>query len=124
MKIEYCYDIQQDFYWLTQIKLVSHCFIFLHYVGLSEDKKLNDFWTNIYDQRCHPIGWCKENSKLMIAPSIVTQQTSLNNSITSNGNENEDINQIPPNYLFDKVNFFIRFLFLLYIILEHRFNSL
>ena len=27
MKLEYCYDIQRDLYWLTQIQLVSHCLI-------------------------------------------------------------------------------------------------
>jgi hypothetical protein len=116
MKLEYCYDIQRDLYWLTQIQLVSHSLILLHFVGLPEDDRSNDFWTHIYEQRCHPIGWCKENSKLMLPPPIVTkraiQQTVLNNNIISNGNEkqsigikgeNEDVYQTPPPYLFDKV---------------------
>jgi hypothetical protein len=103
MKLEYCYDIQDDLYWLTQIQLVSHCLILLHYVGLSDDDKSNDFWANIYDQRCHPIGWCKENSKLMSPPPIVKKRAIQQTS--SNENENEDINQTIPIYLFDKVNF-------------------
>jgi hypothetical protein len=116
MKLEYCYDIQRDLYWLTQIQLVSHSLILLHFVGLPEDDRSNDFWTHIYEQRCHPIGWCKENSKLMLPPPIVTkraiQQTVFNNNLISNGNEkqstvikgeNEDVYQTPPAYLFDKV---------------------
>ncbi len=97
MKIEYCYDIEQDLYWLTQIQLVSHSLIRLHYIGLPDDDISNDFWASIYDQRCHPIGWCKENSKLMLPPpSILIKQESLNNIIS---NENET----PPIYLFNKV---------------------
>jgi len=109
MKLEYCYDIQHDLYWLTQIQLVSHCLLLLHYVGLAEDDTSNDFWVNIYDQRCHPIGWCKENSKLMLPPIVTKraiQQTSLNSNITSNENENDESNQTPPVYLFDKVKSF------------------
>ncbi|CAF4142723.1 unnamed protein product [Adineta steineri] len=119
MKLEYCYDSQHDLYWLTQIQLVSHSLIRLHYVGLPEDDTSNDFWTYIYEQRCHPIGWCKENSKLMLPPPIVTrraiQQAALNNNNnnhTSNGSdkqsmiiikgENEDSYETPPTYLFDK----------------------
>jgi hypothetical protein len=99
MKIEYCYDIENDLYWLTKIQLVSHSLILLHYIGLSEDDTSNDFWAYIYDQRCHPIGWCKENSKSMLPPPsiVMNQPVSLN--------ENEDINQTPPIYLFDKVKF-------------------
>jgi hypothetical protein len=98
MKIEYCYDIEHDLYWLTQIQLVSHSLIRLHYVGIPEDDTSNDFWAYIYDQRCHPIGWCKENSKSMSPPpSIAMKQI-------SNGNdENVNIDQTPPVYLFDKV---------------------
>ncbi|CAF1122100.1 unnamed protein product [Rotaria sp. Silwood1] len=116
MKLEYCYDIQRDLYWLTQIQLISHCLLLLHYVGLPDDDTSNDFWAYIYEQRCHPIGWCKENSKLMSPPLIVTkraiQQSTLNNNyITSNGNDKQsniikgdtnNINQTPPSYLFDK----------------------
>ncbi|CAF4128379.1 unnamed protein product [Adineta steineri] len=116
MKLEYCYDIQRDLYWLTQIQLVSHSLILLHFVGIPEDDTSNDFWAYVYGQRCHPIGWCKENSKLMLPPPIVTkraiQQTTINNTnnTISNGNdkqsminkgENEEL-QTPPNYLFNK----------------------
>jgi hypothetical protein len=95
MKIEYCYDIEHDLYCLTQIQLVSHSLILLHYIDLPDNDTSNDFWTYIYDQRCHPIGWCKENSKLISSPpSILMKQTS---------NDNIDINQTPPVYLFDKV---------------------
>ncbi|CAF1380127.1 unnamed protein product [Rotaria sordida] len=120
MQLEYCYDIQHDLYWLTQIQLVSHSLILLHYVGLPDDDTSNDFWAYIYGQRCHPIGWCKENSKLMLPPPIVTkraiQQTTTtttlhNNHTILNGNEKQlnmikgdttNINQTPPTYLFDK----------------------
>jgi hypothetical protein len=111
MKLEYCYDIPHDLYWLTQIQLVSHCLILLHYVGLPDDDTSNDFWADIYGERCHPIGWCKDNSKLMLPPPIVTkkavQQVNLNNNNNLlNGNDkqsNEDINQTPSEYLFKKV---------------------
>ena len=119
MKLEYCYDIQRDLYWLTKIQLISHSLILLHFLGLPEDDRSNDFWTYVYEQRCHPIGWCKENSKLMLPPPIVTkraiQQTVLNNNIMTNGNEkqsivikeeNGDVYQTPPAYLFNKVIFF------------------
>ncbi|CAM4749184.1 unnamed protein product [Rotaria magnacalcarata] len=115
MKLEYCYDIQRDLYWLTQIQLISHSLILLHYVGLPDDDTSNDFWAYIYGQRCHPIGWCKENSKLMLPPPIVTkraiQQATLNNNTTSNGNEKQSntmkgdpktISQTPSAYLFDQ----------------------
>ncbi|CAF0809357.1 unnamed protein product [Rotaria sordida] len=108
MKLEYCYDTQRDLYWLTQIQLVSHSLVLLHYIGIPEDDTSNDFWAYIYGQRCHPIGWCKENSKLMLPPPIVTkraiQQTSINTNIIINGNikgENDHL-QTPPDYLFDK----------------------
>ncbi|CAF3555203.1 unnamed protein product, partial [Rotaria sp. Silwood2] len=108
MKLEYCYDIQRDLYWLTQIQLVSHSLILLHYIGIPEDDTSNDFWAYIYGQRCHPIGWCKENSKLMLPPPIVTkraiQQTTINANTLTNGNikgENEEL-QTPSEYLFDK----------------------
>ncbi|CAF3448369.1 unnamed protein product [Rotaria sp. Silwood1] len=106
MKLEYCYDTQHDLYWLTQIQLVSHSLVLLHYIGIPEDDTSNDFWAYIYGQRCHPIGWCKENSKLMLPPPIVTKraiQQTTTNTIT-NGNikgENEEL-QTPPDYLFDK----------------------
>ena len=121
MKLEYCYDLHRDLYWLTRIQLISHCLVLLHYVGLPEDDTSSDFWAHIYEQRCHPIGWCKENSKLMLPPPIVTKRAVQvaalnnhnNNNITSNGNdkhstnmklENEHIDQTPPDYLFDQVN--------------------
>jgi hypothetical protein len=111
MKLEYCYDLQRDLYWLTQIQLVSHSLILLHYVGIPEDDTSNDFWAYIYGERCHPIGWCKDNSKLMIPPPVVTtravQQINMINgnekqSILNKG-ENEQL-QTPPEYLFNKVN--------------------
>ena len=121
MNLEYCYDLQRDLYWLAQIQLVSHCLILLRYVGLPDDDASHDFWANIYEQRCHPIGWCRENSKLMLPPPIVTkraihQQASNNPTVISNGNEpslalvkgesdeTQQILQSPPAYLFDKVN--------------------
>jgi hypothetical protein len=119
MKLEYCYDIQRDLYWLTQIQLVSHCLLLLHFIGIPDDDRSNDFWAYIYEQRCHPIGWCKENSKLMLPPPIVTkraiQQTSIHSHLMTNGidkqtikGENDEL-QTPPSYLFDKVmKFFLR----------------
>ncbi|CAF1292119.1 unnamed protein product [Rotaria sordida] len=104
----------------ASIESVSHSLILLHYVGLPDDDTSNDFWAYIYGQRCHPIGWCKENSKLMLPPPIVTkraiQQTTTtttlhNNHTILNGNEKQlnmikgdttNINQTPPTYLFDK----------------------
>ncbi|CAF1351202.1 unnamed protein product [Rotaria sordida] len=56
MKREYCYDIQRDLYWLTQIQLISHSLLLLHYVRLPDDDTSNDFWAYIYEQRCHSIG--------------------------------------------------------------------
>ncbi|UJR24893.1 hypothetical protein I4U23_006260 [Adineta vaga] len=115
MKLEYCYDVQRDLYWLTQIQFVSHHLIRLHYVGIPDEDKSNDFWAYVYEQRCHPIGWCKDNSKLMLPPPVVTkraiQQTTVNNNIVLNGNdkqsivikgENEDSYETSPTYLFDK----------------------
>jgi len=113
MKLEYCYDIQRDLYWLTQIQLVSHCLILLHYIGIPDDDTSNDFWANIYDQRCHPIGWCKENSKLMLPPAIVTKRAIQQTSINSNGIDKQiminkgEYEETPPNYLFNKVNFLL-----------------
>ncbi len=116
MKLEYCYDTQRDLYWLTQIQLVSYSLILLHFVGIPEDDTSNDFWANVYGQRCHPIGWCKENSKLMLPPPIVTkraiQQTAFNSNMMTNGNDKQIIInkgeyeelQTPPDYLFNKVN--------------------
>ncbi|CAF2026421.1 unnamed protein product [Rotaria magnacalcarata] len=113
MKLEYCYDTQRDLYWLTQIQLVSHSLVLLHYVGIPEDDTSKDFWAYIYGQRCHPIGWCKENSKLMLPPPIVTQravQPTANNNTILNGSdkqitidqgENEEL-QTPAAYLFDR----------------------
>jgi hypothetical protein len=112
MKLEYCYDTQRDLYWLTQIQLVSHCLLLLHFIGIPDDDTSNDFWAYIYEQRCHPIGWCKENSKLMLPPPIVTkraiQQTPINSNLITNGidkhtikGENDEL-QTPPSYLFDK----------------------
>ena len=120
MNLEYCYDLQRDLYWLAQIQLVSHCLILLRYVGLPDDDASQDFWANIYGQRCHPIGWCRENSKLMLPPPIVTkraiqQQASNHPPVISNGNEpslvlvkgendeTQPIRQSPAAYLFDKV---------------------
>ncbi|CAF1010355.1 unnamed protein product [Adineta ricciae] len=115
MKLEYCYDIQRDLYWLTQIQFVSCHLIRLHYVGIPEEDTSNDFWAYVYEQRCHPIGWCKENSKLMLPPTAVTkraiQQTTVNNNLLSNGHEkqlsgvkveNDNSYETPPDYLFDR----------------------
>jgi hypothetical protein len=113
MKLEYCYDTQRDLYWLTQIQLVSHYLLLLHFIGIPDDDTSNDFWAHIYEQRCHPIGWCKDNSKLMLPPPIVTkraiQQTAINSNIMTNGIDKQTIKgendglQTPPSYLFDKV---------------------
>ena len=117
MQIEYCYDLEHDLYWRTQIKLVSHSLVLLHYIGLAEDDRSNDFWAYVYDQRCHPIGWCQENSKLMLPPSIVKKQA--NQQISSNGhskldeNEMEDRDETPSAYLFDQVKFSFKFIFFL-----------
>ena len=108
MKLEYCYDIQRDLYWLTQIQLVSHCLVYLHYIGIPDDDTSNDFWANIYDQRCRPIGWCKEHSKLMLPPPILTKRTTQQTTIPSLNNgfdkhyENEQL-QTPKDFLFDRV---------------------
>lgn len=112
MKIEYCYDTEHDLYWITQIQLVSHSLLLLHYIGLPEDDTSSDFWTFVHDQRCHPIGWCKENLKLMSAPPVVAKRTSSQttanniNDVTVNGKDNT--NETPPAYLFDKVTFQLR----------------
>lgn len=109
MKLEYCYDTQRDLYWLTQIQLVSHCLILLHYIGIPDDDTSNDFWAHIYDQRCHPIGWCKNNSKLMLPPPIATKRPIQQTALISNGTDKQnnkgehDEPQTPPSYLFDKV---------------------
>ena len=125
MKLEYCYDVQRDLYWLTQIQLVSHSLILLHYVGLPEDDTSNDFWAYLYEKRCHPIGWCKENSKLMIPPPIFTKRailqqnnavptttcTSLNGTIKSSMTDDihnhtkNGSSQFVPSYVFDQVIF-------------------
>ena len=116
MKLEYCYDTQRDLYWLTQIQLVCQGLVLLHYIGIPEDDTSNDFWAYIYEQRCHPIGWCKEHSKLMLPPPIVTkraiQQTAMNNHIITNGfdKQTNDEFQTPANYLFDKVKDSLRIL--------------
>lgn len=135
MMIEYCYDIQHDLYWLTQIQLVSHSLILLHYVGIPEDDTSNDFWAYIYGQRCHPIGWCKENSKLMLPPPIVTkraiQKSIINTNNLFNGNDKQLINyqndseelQTPPHYLFDKVRFCFIFKKKTFNVLHHFSNS-
>jgi len=94
MKLEYCYDIQQEFYWITEIQLVSHSLIYLHYLGLPENDTSQDFWTNIYDQRCRPIGWCQQNQKKLVPPQSVPQD------FPSIADENQEI---VPSYLFDKV---------------------
>ena len=112
MKLEYCYDTQRDLYWLTQIQLVSHCLVLLHYIGIPDDDTSNDFWAHIYEQRCHPIGWCKENSKLMLPPPIVTkraiqQPTLISNGIDKQNNKGDnDELQTPPSYSFNRVRSF------------------
>jgi hypothetical protein len=122
MKLEYCYDLQRDLYWLTQIQLVSHSLMLLHYVGLPDDDTTHDFWAYLYEQRCHPIGWCREHSKLMLPPPIFTkraiQQAASSSAISTltameydkhtvkNKDDNADgqqASQTPPIYLFDKV---------------------
>ena len=112
MKLEYCYDTQRGLYWLTQIQFVSHGLILLHYIGIPDDDTSNDFWAHIYDQRCHPIGWCKDNSKLMLPPPVVTKRAIQQTALISNGldkannkGDNEGV-QTPPSYVFDKVRFF------------------
>ncbi|UJR23902.1 hypothetical protein I4U23_026874 [Adineta vaga] len=110
MKLEYCYDLQKDLYWLTQIQLVSHRLILLHFVGIPDDDTSNDFWADVYGQRCHPIGWCRNNSKLMLPPPVVTKRafqqitTNNNSNMILNGNgksDNEEL-QTPSDYLFNK----------------------
>ena len=142
MKLEYCYDIQQDLYWLTQIQLVSHSLILLHYVGIPEEDTSNDFWAYVYEQRCHPIGWCKVNSKLMLPPAIVTkgviQQTGNATNTIINGNDKQTLNneegneqfETPASYLFDQVNFNVLNFIVLnqlkminYEYLHHSFNE-
>jgi hypothetical protein len=109
MKLEYCYDVQHDLYWLAQIQFVSYYLIRLHYLGIPEEDTSNDFWAHIYGQRCHPIGWCKENSKLMLPPPVLTKRVipqAASNSNTASiviKGENADAYQTPPAYLFDQV---------------------
>lgn len=95
MKIEYCYDIENDAYWTCEIQYVSNHLLRLHYLGISDDETTDDFWALIDDQRCHPIGWCTKNSKSLVPPSMVNQQ------IISQ--ENQENFQTPADYLFDKV---------------------
>lgn len=95
MRLEYCYDVQRDMYWLTQIQMICHRLLLLHYVGLPEEDTSHDFWAYVYDQRCHPMGWCKENSKTMLPPSVVTERTAINLE--------SDSGETPPAYLFDQV---------------------
>ena len=99
MKIEYCYDIEHEFYWISQLQFVSDHLLRLHYFGLPEDETSNDFWVLIDDQRCHPIGWCKQNNKSLQPPPIVNQR--INSQSISH--EIEDHSQTPADYLFDKV---------------------
>ena len=128
MKIEYCHDLEHDLYWRTQIQLVSHSLVLLHYIGVADDDTTSDFWAYVYDQRCHPIGWCEENSKLMSPPLIVkkqvNEQTSSNGQIKSEENETDDRDQTPPAYLFNKVTFSIKLTFSYSLIRSgNRFNS-
>lgn len=124
MKLEYCYDKQRDLYWLVQIQLVSDRLVFLHYVGLPDNDTSCDFWADIYGQQCHPVGWCKEKSKLLIPPPIVTkraiQHASMNYSNGSNINNSDKQtpgNRVdggesltPPQHIFDQVNKRIKFI--------------
>lgn len=120
MKLEYCYDVHKDLYWLTQIQLVSQRLILLHFVGIPEDDTSNDFWADVYGQRCRPIGWCREHSKLMLPPPIVTKRAVQQSTTASTGNgsatnnatdkqavikkEDDEGSQTPPEYLFNKVS--------------------
>ena len=70
MIIEYVYDLQQEVVCFAQIQLVSHQFVRLHLLGLPENVQHDDFWTSIYDSRCHSIGWAEENQKTFVSKQI------------------------------------------------------
>lgn len=93
MIIEYCYDIEQQFYWKCQIQFVSNHLLRLHYLGIPKEQISTDFWALFSNQRCHPIGWCEANSKSIIPPSNI--------SLT---NDNQENYQTPADYLFNQVN--------------------
>ena len=105
MFIEYCYDLPRDLYWLTRIRLVSHRLLRLHYVGLPDSDTSQDFWADAHGQRCHPIGWCRDQSKLMLPPSLVTkravQPVTANNGLDKAEQEERGS---PPAYAFDPVS--------------------
>ena len=103
MKLEYCYDVQCDLYWLVQIQFVSYYLIRLHYLGIPDDDTSNDFWAHVHGQRCHPIGWCKENSKVMLPPPVLTKRAPTEIALKV---ENDDVYETPPAYLFDQVESF------------------
>lgn len=104
MFIEYCYDLPGGLHWLTRIRLVSHRLLRLHYVGLPDSDTSQDFWADVYGQRCHPIGWCRDQSKLMLPPSLVTKRA-VQQASTTNGldkAEQEERGSLPT-YAFDPV---------------------
>ncbi|CAF0799119.1 unnamed protein product [Didymodactylos carnosus] len=107
MKLEYLYDKQHDYYWLIEIQLSCKNLLLLRYVGLQDNDDEYDFWCDVYQKELHPIGWCRENKKLMFPPTIVTDR---NQSGTNKPpsfdieklHEQEMNGESAPAYLFDK----------------------
>lgn len=95
MIVEYCYDIDQQFYWKCQIQFVSNRLLRLHFLGISNEQISTDFWALFSHERCHPIGWCEQNSKSLIPPPNVSPLLSTN--------ENHENYPTPAEYLFNQV---------------------
>ncbi|NWH62490.1 SMBT1 protein, partial [Geococcyx californianus] len=67
MKLEVAVKSDQNTYWVATIITTCGQLLLLRYDGYGEDRKA-DFWCDIMTADLHPIGWCKQNKKILKVP--------------------------------------------------------
>ncbi|XP_036376367.1 scm-like with four MBT domains protein 2 isoform X1 [Megalops cyprinoides] len=67
MKLEVANKSSPDTYWVATIITTCGQLLLLRFSGYGHDRKA-DFWCDVMTADLHPIGWCAQNSKVLMPP--------------------------------------------------------
>lgn len=67
MKLEVANKSNPDTYWVATIITTCGQLLLLRYCGYGDDRRA-DFWCDVMTADLHPVGWCTQNSKVLMPP--------------------------------------------------------
>lgn len=73
MKLEVANKSNPDTYWVATIITTCGQLLLLRYCGYGDDRRA-DFWCDVMTADLHPVGWCTQNSKVLMPPDAIKEK--------------------------------------------------